>query len=552
VGLNNILLQYYTVSLFGTAVEQESRALIYSGFYTNQNASLRTAFVVSVNYDDITDALDFFKANDMRAHITYSSFRENFVAFILRADNVIISKIQESHLRLIALAPLPHSLKVDSSISALMLGTFSSASSSLKMTLKSSHPIMSHVAEQNDLEYVVMFQKTESGKYGHTFLNDFYQNLNPSKVMKAFDSFHGFWVSENPQDDPEELYLSKQLNFVESSIYSDDENPWHFHDLLIHATASDDTDSSNTGRKARKLNPRKLNPRTLHQPRIFAAGKTIRRFWRSTVDHLLKSDSFLEKCEFNSFVGASGVVRVRRDALHIRIKRDAALHPSKDTEYDVGIVLDNEDATSFENHPYSKSRHAISHACLSALVAITAADPNVVKIAVNPLLRLQNNIARAVIQGGSGKSLETLSLAGLDGSGIVIGISDTGIDQESCYFKDSSRNPVRTSTVQNPVIDMKQRKVVQYIDYSGSQGDYANGHGSHTSGTLAGSCEDETTSENIYHGMAPSAKLAFLDIGVDDAANDLMVPWDLSDELYPPAYQAGARLHSNSWGGGYW
>ena len=41
------------------------------------------------------------------------------------------------------------------------------------------------------------------------------------------------------------------------------------------------------------------------------------------------------------------------------------------------------------------------------------------------------------------------------------------------------------------------------------------------------------------------------DIGVAGASVELAMPGDLRD-IFSPAYAAGARIHSNSWGGGYW
>jgi hypothetical protein len=48
---------------------------------------------------------------------------------------------------------------------------------------------------------------------------------------------------------------------------------------------------------------------------------------------------------------------------------------------------------------------------------------------------------------------------GLTGKGEVIGVSDTGLDDEGCYFYDKKRGRVARSTWDRPVTDMKQRKV---------------------------------------------------------------------------------------------
>lgn len=66
-----------------------------------------------------------------------------------------------------------------------------------------------------------------------------------------------------------------------------------------------------------------------------------------------------------------------------------------------------------------------------------------------------------------------------------------------------------------------------------------------TYGCAAGGSTAELTSNN---GMAYNAKLAFFDIG--NGGEYLDVPPDLST-VFTPAYSAGARIHSNSWGTGY-
>jgi hypothetical protein len=48
-------------------------------------------------------------------------------------------------------------------------------------------------------------------------------------------------------------------------------------------------------------------------------------------------------------------------------------------------------------------------------------------------------------------------------------------------------------------------------------------------------------------GMAYMAKLAFFDIGIAGQRN-LRTPADLASGMFPYAYDAGARIHSNSWG----
>ena len=158
--------------------------------------------------------------------------------------------------------------------------------------------------------------------------------------------------------------------------------------------------------------------------------------------------------------------------------------------------------------------------------------------------RILNDVARRITQS-AGTTNEPYSIAGLNGTGIVVGIADTGIDEKSCYFRDSKGFVPRSSAL-TPYTDLGRRKIVQYISF-GSGGDDASGHGTHVAGSVAGY---STGYGNEFKGMASGSKLAFFDIEPAYTGR-LVLPNDLAKSMFPPAYSAGARLHSNSWGGGY-
>jgi hypothetical protein len=202
--------------------------------------------------------------------------------------------------------------------------------------------------------------------------------------------------------------------------------------------------------------------------------------------------------------------------------------------------------------PPAVFRDASAHSgvCLVHLVSLLIAHGPVSRVALSRPMRLLNNMARPIVQSGTAGQTksELYSLAGLNGTGVVVGISDTGIDEESCYFFDPLAGLVPRSDISSPKTYPHQRKVIQYVNYSGSAGDYSGGHGSHVSGTVAG--HSLGSEGGAYNGMAAGAKLAFFDIGSVDS--ELFVPDDLAKWLFPSAYTAGARLYSNSWGGAFW
>jgi hypothetical protein len=67
------------------------------------------------------------------------------------------------------------------------------------------------------------------------------------------------------------------------------------------------------------------------------------------------------------------------------------------------------------------------------------------------------------------------------------------------------------------------------------------GHGTHVCGSLAG---DST--EGVSNGVAKHAQIAFTDLG--GVGGSFRTPANLGDAYYKYAYEAGARIHTDSWG----
>ncbi|TFJ84083.1 hypothetical protein NSK_004556 [Nannochloropsis salina CCMP1776] len=256
-------------------------------------------------------------------------------------------------------------------------------------------------------------------------------------------------------------------------------------------------------------------------------------------------------------------------------------------------------------------------ACLEGLVAFIASHPDILSIQTRATYALQNDQATWIIQSGDEAThARPLWDLGLTGKGELIGVADTGLDDESCFFYDNALGQVARSSWEAPFTDMTQRKVVQYVSFVDG-GDLVEGHGTHVSGSLAGvveprnegrrghvcaegetlactgmclsaptcqlkeygyvSCQDWLQDGHcdawfacpLYgcdggdcvglacnpnpeealmanQGMAREAKIAFFDIA--DEHGNLSTPSDFHRMLFPPAYEAGARIHSNSWG----
>jgi serine protease AprX len=134
-----------------------------------------------------------------------------------------------------------------------------------------------------------------------------------------------------------------------------------------------------------------------------------------------------------------------------------------------------------------------------------------------PLDRMARGIMRLE---GNGLAL------GLEGEGQLIGIADTGLDDTHPDF---------------------QGRIVRVVARGrpGPPGDSSDpeGHGTHVAGCALG---DGGKSKGEVRGAAPKAKLFFQSI-LDSNGELGGLPSDLR-ELFNEAYQAGVRIHNNSWG----
>lgn len=180
--------------------------------------------------------------------------------------------------------------------------------------------------------------------------------------------------------------------------------------------------------------------------------------------------------------------------------------------------------------------------CYANLLAILALEDNILDVRVRGKYKLFNYNGKSIVQSNTITSLSyPYHEAGLTGSGQVIGIGDSGVDELSCFFENSDSSLVARSSYRNPTYDLSKRVVVQYINFANS-GDVYNGHGTHVCGTIAGSFSSTVN----YNGHGVGAKLAFFDMSVN--GESIIYPPPLSKNVFPAAYSAGARLHSNSWG----
>ena len=148
-------------------------------------------------------------------------------------------------------------------------------------------------------------------------------------------------------------------------------------------------------------------------------------------------------------------------------------------------------------------------------------NPSVSYIAPVPILELMNNEARNHM---GIDTVEDFFITGLNGSGQMIAVGDSGLDDDHGDFNGrisglDSVTPGDSSTA-----------------------DPSDGHGTHVACTVLG---DGMRSSGTYQGVAPEADLYFQAMEDDDSGALYSIG---INSMLNEAYNAGARLHTNSWG----
>lgn len=130
--------------------------------------------------------------------------------------------------------------------------------------------------------------------------------------------------------------------------------------------------------------------------------------------------------------------------------------------------------------------------------------------------------------------------AGLDGRGQIVGIGDSGIDMKSCFFADPAV-PFEAPTGSREWANPAHRKVVYYWGMADETFRDLVGHGTHTSGSIAG--YNPAAPDSKATGAAKGAKLAFVDLS-RTAGGDVNAPQDLEWNYFPKLFERGACIFS--------
>lgn len=203
-----------------------------------------------------------------------------------------------------------------------------------------------------------------------------------------------------------------------------------------------------------------------------------------------------------------------------------------------------------------------------AFMLLLAEQPEVEHVSIKPKLKLMNDYARGIVLTGTESLLDVTDESNfnpihpdINGVNQVIGIADDGLDHRNCFFADEAGSPVQeppfktwksnpsNAEMINPDDIVNRRKIVQYVITENDKNvlsDDAAAHGTHVSGSAAGYPALLSDTMVPFSGMAIGSKIAFFDFG--DSNGNLGGPDDLDTGMFPWAYAAGARIHSNSWG----
>ena len=183
--------------------------------------------------------------------------------------------------------------------------------------------------------------------------------------------------------------------------------------------------------------------------------------------------------------------------------------------------LDNEIADA-NGEKLNKVKNKVIAKIKSSEIFNLAKLNSVKYIELAPEFKLCNDVARGYM------GVNDLSGIGYNGDGQVVGVCDTGLDTGS---NDSSMH-----------LDF-QGRINSIFALGRSTADDPHGHGTHVSGSVLG---NGARSNGQYKGTAPEASLVMQ--SVLDSNNGLGgLPDDLNT-LFAQSYNAGARIHTNSWG----
>ena len=191
--------------------------------------------------------------------------------------------------------------------------------------------------------------------------------------------------------------------------------------------------------------------------------------------------------------------------------------------------------------------------CYRVFLDVAAGIATVVSVSHREQFKTRNRWAHALVQShlSPPPSDATFWRENITGTGQIVAIGDTGVDAFLGFFYDPLSSVPYCQSCPTCCNNLPpHRRFKAYIQLQGGDRRDDDGHGSHTTASLAGNamCTDASAQadQQLYNGMAPDAKIVFSDISNDETLGGL--PDDLATDFFPLPYSLGARIRSDSWG----
>lgn len=131
---------------------------------------------------------------------------------------------------------------------------------------------------------------------------------------------------------------------------------------------------------------------------------------------------------------------------------------------------------------------------------------------------------------------------GYFGQGQIVGVSDTGA-ANTCMLRDPAGAPVPVCSSASLCPDTGHDTFRSYWRGVGGDTNDGDGHGTHVTGTVSGG-----TGQEEFSGIAPAARIAFVDVHRGGVGGFLSIPEPYDTRLFAHTLAMGAPIHSASWG----
>ena len=249
---------------------------------------------------------------------------------------------------------------------------------------------------------------------------------------------------------------------------------------------------------------------------------------RLPVDDILETKSLLEKSEHVRWVNGLPIAwRVSQDLVSISgrggIIVDLDIIPASDLDFEELLELEK-NLKALSKDEFSRN---ICDAFLCQIknidaswIPVLAMDGRILSIQPSSIITIHNDNARELV--GTDIALEISP--GLNGSGEILAISDTGIDDDHGDFNG------------------RIRAIYNQFGPDNSYSDRNSGHGTHVTSTLLG----DGAGESFTQGMVPAATFHFYQLEADSSG--ILARWGSLYDMFSHSYQQSARIQTNSWG----